>query len=157
VDFVLDLALTAAGGGLGALRYGMTRDEARTALDDWRQQPGPPGLACRDSGLNIAPMWSGSSHWGEKSRVIGISFGGPPDGRDRVLFDGIDLWGGALVEVVGQLRERGHSVNEHGPELYAIDDTDVWLRLERPPQFAPAAPHKIDVIVAPNRIKSLPA
>ena len=103
MDFALDLTLTAAGGGLGALRYGMTLDEAHTALDDWRQRPGPPGLACRDSGLNIAPMWGGSSHW-EGSRVSGISFGGPPDGRDRVVFDGVGLWGGTLAEVVGRLR-----------------------------------------------------
>lgn len=145
MDFVLELS-PAAGGGLGELRYGTTQDEAVTALDPWRQQPGPPGLACRDSGLNIAPKFGGSNGMPE-GVVVGICFGGPPDRTDRVLFDGLDLWGGTLLEVVGQLRRRGHTVAQHGPERYEIDDTGVWLMLERPPQFEPSWPHKIDLVV----------
>lgn len=153
MDFVLELS-PAAGGGLGELRYGMTGDEAVAALDSWRQQPGPPGVACRDSGLSIAPAFGGSRQ-AHESVVVGISFGGPPDGTDRVLFDGVDLWDGTLLTIVAELRQRGHAVARHGPERYAIDNTEVWLMLERPPQFDPSWPHKIDLSVAPNLVRTL--
>jgi hypothetical protein len=48
-----------------------------------------------------------------------------------------------------------HTVAQHGPERYAIDDTDVWLMLERPPKFDPSWPHKIDLVVAPKRVAAL--
>jgi hypothetical protein len=155
MDFVLELA-PATGGGLGELRYGMSEDEAMTALDQWRQRPGPPGRAYRVSGLSIGPWFGGSNH-DSRSVVTGISFAGPPDKNDRVLFDGLDLWGGSLVEVVGQIRDRGHNVNQHGPERYAIDDTDVWLMLQRPDQFAPSEPHVIDLLVARPSVSLRPA
>ena len=51
----------------------------------------------------------------------------------------------------------GHDVNQHGPERYAIDDTEVWLMLQRPEQFLPSEPHVIDLSVArPGRL-NLPA
>jgi hypothetical protein len=155
MDFVLELA-PASGGGLGELRYGMTEDEALTALDPWRQRPGPPGRAYRVSGLSIGP-WFGGANGDSKSVVTGISFAGPPDTTDRVLFDGLDLWDGSLTEVVGQIRDRGHNISQHGPERYAIDQTDVWLMLQRPEQFLSSEPHVIDLFVArPDRL-DLPA
>jgi hypothetical protein len=151
MDFVLELA-PAAGGGLGELRYGMTEDEAMTALDPWRQRPGPPGRAYRASGLSIGP-WFGGANDDSGSVVTGISFAGPPDTTDRVLFGGLDLWDGSLTEVVDKLRDRGHNISQHGPERYAIDDAEVWLMLQRPEQFLPAEPHVIDLFVArPGRL-----
>jgi hypothetical protein len=72
-----------------------------------------------------------------------------------VLFDGLDLWDGSLPEVVRQIRDRGHNISQHAPERYAIDDTDVWLMLQRPEPFHPSEPHVIDLLVArPNRLGS---
>jgi hypothetical protein len=107
VDFVLELA-PATGGGLGELRYGMTEDEAMTALDPWRQRPGPPGRAYRDSGLSIGPWFGGANH-DRRSVVTGISFAGPPDKTDRVLFHDLDLWDGSLAEVVRQIRDHSRT------------------------------------------------
>lgn len=155
MDFVLELA-PATGGGLGQLRYGMTEDEAMTALDPWRQRPGPSGRAYRASGLSIGP-WFGAANDDRGSVVTGISFAGRPDATDRVLFDGLDLWDGSLTEVVGQIRDRGHTISQHGPERYAIDDAEVWLMLQRPEQFLSSEPHVIDLIVGhPGRL-DLPA
>jgi hypothetical protein len=156
MDFALELT-PASGGGLGELRYGMTEDEAMTALDPWRQRPGPPGRAYRESGLSIGPSFGGAND-GRGSVVCGISFAGPPDTTDRVLFDGLDLWGGSLAEVVARIRDRGHNVNQHGPERYVIDDTDVWLMLQRPERFASAEPHIVDLLVArPSLLGSPPS
>lgn len=81
--------------------------------------------------------------------LVAISLGGPPSDLDRVLFDGLDLFGGPLEEVVGQLRQLGYSVTQHSPNLYMIDDADVWLALERPTAGAVSSDsHTVELIVA---------
>ena len=127
MDFVLDRSE----GGLGPLRWGMSDDEAVAALDGWRQQPGPLAQAVRDSGLCICPGFGGRMHSNGHSPVSAVYLNRPLSDADRVLFDGLDLFSGPLEVIVDSLRQRGHRDDYHDNGVYTINDTDVWLRLER--------------------------
>lgn len=122
------------GEGVGPLRVGMRRDDARRVLAAWGQcSPFRRGSEPNEGWVVQRDDTSVFVYCDDSACVDAIEFASPGHGverDDQVLFDEIDVFIDPADEIVCRLRDRGHRVvDEEGG--YNSTAPDVLLALRR--------------------------
>lgn len=118
--------------GVGPIRIGMTREDAKKALGEWGE-PEPFGRGNSPPGWIVRRPATVFVYCDDSGLVDAVEFGSPGHGGrslDQVSYEGVDVFGQRALDVVAQLRALGVAVTE-AESGYSFTAEDLLLAFWR--------------------------